>query len=260
MGKRARFKHYVRDASYDLLKQALPSASAATRQKVNSASDPGGGRPQPPGISNTADLLVAEELALVTGGTITWEFYHPIKLVQYVLDHCPSFASLCGEKLKRCPSTPERPWRILLGCDEQTPGSKVSHNNDRKNMCVMMNFLELGADILESDATWFVPVVVQSSLIKKVCGGWSTMLKVFLRCLLLGPLSFTSAGVFVRHKVEWYLTTSLFRPDSEEYLHMRSKLQMCLTDGEGLAKCLQWNGHGSMRPCFAHSSVFKKQS
>ena len=25
-------------------------------------------------------------------------------------------------------------------------------------------------------------------------------------------------------------------------------------------KCLQWNGHGSMRPCFGHRTIFKNNS
>ena len=39
---------------------------------------------------------------------------------------------------------------------------------------------------------------------------------------------------------------------------LTAALQTALTDGEGIMKCLQWNGHGSMRPCFGHCNVFKK--
>ena len=41
---------------------------------------------------------------------------------------------------------------------------------------------------------------------------------------------------------------------------LTAALQTALSDGEGIAKCLQWNGHGSMRPCVGHCNVFKKES
>ena len=47
-------------------------------------------------------------------------------------------------------------------------------------MCLMFNFLELGADILEIDSTWFVPIVIRPKLFEKVDGGWSWILKTFL--------------------------------------------------------------------------------
>ena len=40
---------------------------------------------------------------------------------------------------------------------------------------------------------------------------------------------------------------------------LQAVLQTCLKDGEG-SKCLQWNGHASVRPCFVHNNVFKKDS
>jgi len=245
-----RFQAYDTSGSHGLLKQALPEGSAATRQKLNSLTV-GESQLRQASISDTSDLLVVENLPLEIGGTIAWEFYHPTKLVQYVLDQSPNLVINYKEALKKWPSTPDRPWRIILGCDEQTPGSKVTHDNRRKNMCLVFNFLELGADVLESDATWFVPIVVRTGLIKKVNGGWSTLLKVFLRHLLLGPLSLRLAGVFVTLELD---------PDAANLCHIQAKLQSCLTDGEGLAKCLQWNGHGSMRPDFAHSNVFKKDA
>ena len=41
---------------------------------------------------------------------------------------------------------------------------------------------------------------------------------------------------------------------------LTAALQTALSDGEGIAKCMQWNGHASMRPCVGHCNVFKKWS
>ena len=133
-----------------------------------------------------------------------------------------------------------------MGFDEQTPGNKVNHNNKRKNMCVMFDFLELGPDVLEIDVTWFVPVVVRPHLFDKLDGGWSSLLRMLLRRMLLGPSSFTVAGVLVKvdARVE----------------NMQASLGTLLTDGEGWMKALQWSGHGSLRPDWRHANVFKKDS
>ena len=42
-----------------------------------------------------------------------------------------------------------------------TPGSKEGSDNRRKNMDLVFifNFVELGPDILECDASWYVPVI-----------------------------------------------------------------------------------------------------
>ena len=39
---------------------------------------------------------------------------------------------------------------------------------------------------------------------------------------------------------------------------LTAALQTALSDGEGIMKCFQWNGHGSMRPCVGHSKCFQE--
>jgi len=77
------------------------------------------------------------------------------------------------------------------------------------------------------------------------------MLRSFLRQLLIGPLSFSCAGVVVPLEVN---------PAARVAFQLTAALQTAITDGEGIAKCLQWNGHGSMRPCFGHCNVFRKNA
>ena len=120
-----------------------------------------------------------------------------MKLVQHVLDQCDQFSNMYAETLREFPTSREKPWRIQIGCDVPTPGSKVSGENLRKNMCLMFNFIELGPDILECDATWFIPIVNSSSEFKNVVGGWSSLLRNCFRYLLIGPGSFTNAGILV---------------------------------------------------------------
>ena len=58
----------------------------------------------------------------------------------------------------------------MLGCDEHTPGSKEGSDNRRENMDIVFifTFVELGPDILECDASWYVPVIARGQVFKEV--------------------------------------------------------------------------------------------
>ena len=75
------------------------------------------------------------------------------------------------------------------------------------------------------------------------------MLRSSSRRLLIGLVSCSCAGVVVPLEVN-LATRVAFR--------LAAALQITITDGKGMAKCLQWNGHGSMRPCFGHINSFLK--
>ena len=100
-----------------------------------------------------------------------------------MLDHSHALRKVYAEKLEEHPT----PWHILVGFDEQTPGSRVNHENRRKNMCVMLNFLELGADILEIDATLFIPVVVRAKLWTRWMAAGATFSSSFFGTCYWGP-------------------------------------------------------------------------
>ena len=142
--KRRRRQHYLRTPEEGGLKTALSAASAATFQAIRGKGDH---------INDYARLLVTEELLLTDGSTFTWEYFQPVQLVQQVLDKCSGIARLYAEKLRDNPPSPDKPWRVVLGCDEHTPGNKVVSVNRRKNMALVFNFVELGPDILECDAS-----------------------------------------------------------------------------------------------------------
>ena len=121
--KRRRWQHYLRTPEDGGLQTALSAASASTFQAIRGKGDH---------INDYARLLVTEELLLTDGSTFTWEYFHPVKLVQEVLDKCSGIARLYAEKLRDNPPSPDKSWCVVLGCDEHTPGSKVVSVNRRK--------------------------------------------------------------------------------------------------------------------------------
>ena len=87
------------------------------------------------------------------------------------------------------------PWHVVVGYDEHVPGDKLKIKNLRKSMVLAFNFLELGEEVLQRDSTWFIPVIVRSSMLENVHAGWSQALKLFLRRMLIHESSPAKAGI-----------------------------------------------------------------
>ena len=79
---------------------------------------------------------------------------------------------------------------------------------------------------------------------KTVIGGWSRMLRDLLRMVLAGPSGLQTVGAPITVKGQ---AVAIF-----------AKLVCLLGDGEGVKLALQWNGASSIRPCFRHWNLVKK--
>ena len=120
-----RQKYQSGPANYsDGLRRALTTSSNLTRQDVCDTA----GATQSVRVYDASHLLVTEHFELLSGGTVPVQFFHPVRLVQQVLDNSPRLAEHYGKMALKHP----QPWMLLFGCDEQTPGSKVNHDNRRK--------------------------------------------------------------------------------------------------------------------------------
>ena len=242
MATKRKWRHYVHgEPDHDNgLRRILPTASGAVRRAIQAADQ----RHAELRVHDTSHLLVEETLHLKAGGTTTIEFYHPVKLMQYILDHAPELArhyieiaTLLGDR---------RVWKLMLGFDEQTPGSKVNADNKRKNMVCVMNFVEVGHDCLEMDYSWFVPVVLRANFSRTVRGGWSAILRRLLLRLLTGVESIRNSGLLIHCVVH----------GQPRAVQIKAELDIILTDGEGLQYGLEWNGPSSLRPTFNLANVY----
>jgi hypothetical protein len=113
-------------------------------------------------------------------------------------------------------------------------------------MVLSMTFRQLGSTAMTSEAMWLTPVIVRSAVMHRVAGGWSRMLAVVLRRVLLGPVGLTTAG--------WALDL----PSGPAIIFGR--LSNLLSDGDGVRLAYDWRGQGSMKPCFRHWNVLRKGS
>jgi len=191
-------------------------------------------------ISTTIDV------DLTDGAVWHWPVVEPGLLLQKLLSECPNLFAVFAQALVRTPCTKDRPWSALIGFDEFTPGNKLNIDNRRKTMVLSFTFEELGKENLWRDVVWATPVVVRHAMVAKVVGGWSRMLRDFLRLLFLGPHGLETVGVPVtigNHTVViWARMGHLF------------------SDGDGLRLALDWKGAAGLKPCFLHWNVVSKFS
>ena len=139
---------------------------------------------------------------------------------------------------------------MIVGFDEFTTGSFHRPNNRKKTMTLGINFLNLGQDALCQDMTWFIPIVVRTCIINQVRGGFSCMLKIFLRRALFGRLGLATAGVLLK----------TVRGGQRLTVALTAELWAMLSDGDGLRQALDWRGASALRPCFKHAKIWKLDS
>jgi hypothetical protein len=181
------------------------------------------------------------------GDPVPWELCDPNLLLARLVAESPVLQNWFQSALQQRPCSAEQPWRLLVGFDEFVPGNKLRVDNSRKCMNLSFSFVELGS-ALSCDLAWFTPVSVRKTVMQQVDGGWSCMLKEYLKLHLLSPGGLESAaGVALD-----------LGGGKVAVLH--AKVHQILSDGDGLRIAMDWMGHASTKPCWKHYNVFRKGS
>ena len=81
------------------------------------------------------------------GGDWSWEYLSPNSWMSALVGRSPALQQAFSEALARYPCTEQRPWSLILGFDEFTPGNKLNIDNARKCMVLSFSFRELGQDV-----------------------------------------------------------------------------------------------------------------
>ncbi len=192
-------------------------------------------------------VLVSDTFALQNGGgTFTLESCDPGELVQLTCLCAPKLAQLYWSANAEKSCSRDRPWRAIIGFDEFLPGNPTGGQHSKKTMCVYFNFVELGHATLVESATWMCPLIIPTEIETSVEGEWSRILADFLQRFFFGPTGFLTAGVAITYNDQSFV---LF-----------ATLGIIMSDGDGLRKAFNWRGAGSMRPCFRHDNILRKNS
>jgi hypothetical protein len=184
-----------------------------------------------------------EVLQDAEGHEIKWTFCDPCRLLQYMIEVCPKLQQIYCNAAK---AHPAGEWSAIVMFDEFAPGMQLKANNHRKSMTLCFSFLELGRRALVTPCVWMIPVVVRTNLYSASKGGWSRFLKIFLERMFLGPNGLQATGVPLILGGDSFL--------------LKASLAHLLSDGDGLRSALSWRGASSLRPCWCHWNVTKKDS
>jgi hypothetical protein len=120
--------------------------------------------------SSVSEMMRSFELPLLKGGTYTLHFVDPGLLLAALLQDSAALRDLYTAAWNRSPSSPDRPWSLVVAFDEFMPGNKLSTDQARKTMVLSFSFLELGGAYLSRGAVWCTPLVMRSAKIAEVHG------------------------------------------------------------------------------------------
>ena len=85
------------------------------------------------------------------GGPLPIEVQHPLAMLHYLSARSTSVANLMSRAAAAAPPTHDRPWRLVLYCDEVLPGNALAHKTQRKSWHWYWSILEWGAAALSDE-------------------------------------------------------------------------------------------------------------
>jgi hypothetical protein len=111
------------------------------------------------------------------------------------------FYKLMRRRMGMYPSTPEKPWRLVLYSDEVVPGNQLSHDNKRKCWVVYFSWLELGMNALCCEDAWMSMFIARSSEVATVAAGMSQIFRELIKTFFgaNGHNAATAGVVLVGH-------------------------------------------------------------
>ena len=176
-------------------------------------------------------------LPLAEGGEVSVPVADPSSLVAASVSASETMQAIFKSALQSHPGAIATPWNLLVTWDEFTPGSMHNPNKPKKCMVVNFSFQELGV-ALHSDRCWWTMAVIRSSILGRVEGGWSRVLRDLLKMTLMGVTGMQRVGIALQIQ--------------DAYAVIYGKVGCLLSDGDGLRMALQWMGASSLHPCFRH--------
>ena len=123
----------------------------------------------------------------VGNNLVDWDCCRVGPLFDVISTSCPEFGKLLVSLDRQSPSSPTRPWSIIMYYDETIPGDPLRLDHLRKFMGVYISLANFGPTLLKHERCWLPAAVLRTSIIKLIRGGWSGCIKWWLRRLLLDP-------------------------------------------------------------------------
>lgn len=140
-------------------------------------------------------LVQSIDMELAEGGTTTMYFAN---FLVYLLGLCQqggSYSQLFHTTHQLTPSTFDKPWRLIVYCDEIIPGNVLGRAT-RKCWCIYATFLEYGQHLSQEDA-WLTLATERTSFVSQLDAGVSQMLNHVLLSIFCHPACNPTQGMLL---------------------------------------------------------------
>ena len=172
--------------------QGLPEASSSNdqrkaRQQLLQSCD---GGPMGP-------LIQQAELPMSEGATVTIHFANLLVYITSLFHMGGSFHDLVQRKHQSNPSSVDKPWSLILYCDELVPGN-VLGRAERKLWAIYGTFRELGQEALSHEDVWLTISLERSTFVAQLPGGIGQIFAKVLETIFCSPIAEPRGGLLLK--------------------------------------------------------------
>ena len=132
------------------------------------------------------------------------------------------------------PSSPSRPWSLILYLDELVPGN-VLGRAERKSSAFYTSFAQFSNQLCNSHA-WLTLAIARSHFVANLEGGVSQIMSTLLKSTFCNPMVDPHPGFLLKH------------PSGDIRLHF--KFSMLLADGAAQKQAWGSKGDSGSKFCF----------
>ncbi len=192
-------------------------------------------------------ILRQMECKLPDGNTVDIPVADPFASLSAAIKESNHFRRFLKECIESNPPSPEKPWNLILYCDEVTPGNPMAHLNLRKFQAFYWSLLEFGVSALSHEEAWFTLLTEFSTVVNTLAGGLSHLfgssVKLFFK---LNGFDFHKTGVLVTL-------------DGGDY-RIFAKLTIVIQDGGAHKAVWQSRGDAASKFCMLCKNLFTDES
>lgn len=130
---------------------------------------------------------------LKSGDTVPVLLVNPLSYIHAAVHQGGSYTELMMDTHRRCPSSPESPWQLIVYSDEVVPGNVLAARNERKTWAIYGSFMQHGQVFLQKESAWMVLLCKRTSSVDALDGGISQLVAMVLKMIFVQQVLHTSA-------------------------------------------------------------------
>ena len=176
-------------------------------------------------------------LKLTNGEELQWQVQRPAQLFKFFYDRSTGYRCLVDSCMG---SSSSMNWHIVFYCDEITPGNVIKPCNRRRAYCFYFAFREFGRHIRD-ELAWLPICVLRDSIIDKLPGGLSHVLKLLVGTFFTGHVNFHEGFLLGDRR-------------------FTAELSNILADEAALRSIWSCKGAAGMKPCFCCKNIISMHS